>query len=138
MVQTINLLLNLTHSVIVVTTMILIIDQSKDFINGLNLYSYCNNNPLRYTDETGEFYLTSFLIGLGIVALIGATVGAVAYTATEVISYVATGEWNWSWSRFADSVLGGAISGALSFALPSLGIAGSAFITGFLSQGIGM
>ena len=93
---------------------------------------------MRYTDETGEFFLTSFLIGLGIAALIGATVGAVAYTATEVISYLATGEWNWSWSRFADSVLGGAIGGVLSFALPGLGIAGSAFITGFLSQGIGM
>lgn len=117
---------------------IAILDQSKEFINGLNLYSYCNNNPLHYTDETGEFFLTSFLIGLGIAALIGATVGAVAYTATEVISYIATGEWNWSWSMFAGSVIGGTIGGALSFALPGLGVVGSAFVTGFLSQGIGM
>lgn len=39
---------------------------------------------------------------------------------------------------FLGSILGGAIGGAISFALPGLGIAGSAFITGAISTGIGM
>ncbi len=39
---------------------------------------------------------------------------------------------------FGGSVLGGAIGGALTFALPKLGIACSAFVTGAFSQGIGM
>lgn len=94
--------------------------------------------PVMFTDPYGEFVLTSFLIGLGIAASIGAGVGAVAYTASEVISYAVTGEWNWSWAMFGGAVLGGATGGALAFALPGFGIAGSAFVTGALSQGIGM
>ena len=88
-------------------------------------------------DPSGEA-LISFLIGLAIAAVIGATVGAVSYVASEVISYVATGEWTWSWGMFAGSILGGAIGGALSFAVPALGIIGSAMITGGLSMAIGM
>ena len=30
-----------------------------------NRYSYCLNNPLKYTDESGEYYiLDSFIVGL--------------------------------------------------------------------------
>ena len=33
----------------------------------LNLYAYCNNNPIMFSDETGHFpILISLLIGLGI------------------------------------------------------------------------
>ena len=37
----------------------------------LNMYAYCNNNPIMYTDETGES-ITALLIGLGVAFLIGA------------------------------------------------------------------
>ena len=51
----------------------------------LNMYSYCNNNPIMYTDETGEFLIsTAVLIGAIIGAVIGATVGGViAYNIAE-------------------------------------------------------
>jgi len=40
-------------------------------VSGLNLYAYCNNNPVMYTDESGEGILTAILIG----ALIGVIIG---------------------------------------------------------------
>ena len=103
----------------------------------LNLYSYCNNNPIMYTDPSGEFVLTSFLIGLGIAMAIGAGVGATAYVASEVIAGSITGTWSWSWSSFVGAILGGAIGGAFSM-IPGIGAIGTSFITGFSSSMIGM
>ena len=38
--------------------------QAPDFTQNFNRYSYCLNNPLKYSDESGEFYIIdSFLIG---------------------------------------------------------------------------
>ena len=103
----------------------------------LNLYTYCGNNPVMGYDPTGEFVLSSFLIGMAISAAIGAAVGAVAYTASEVRSYAITGNWSWSWAQFTGSVLGGAIGGAVSM-IPGVGLPISSFITGFASSAIGM
>ena len=36
-----------------------ILSQSKDLSNGLNLYMYCNNNPIKYTDYTGRIPFAS-------------------------------------------------------------------------------
>jgi len=107
-------------------------------IGQLNLYAYCNDNPIMNTDESGTFVLTSFLIGLGIFAAIGAGVGAVSYLASEAISYSITGKWTWSWGMFLGSIIGGAIVGAISFSMPLLSITDTAFLSGFVSQAIGM
>ncbi len=39
-------------------------------INGLNLYSYCLNNPVMYADPSGHFAISTFLIGLAIGSLV--------------------------------------------------------------------
>ncbi len=44
--------------------------QLIDFSQNYNRYSYCLNNPLRYTDETGEYLLIDDLIA----GLIGGTI----------------------------------------------------------------
>ena len=111
-------------------------------INGINLFSYCKNNPTMYVDEDG-FVLTeaSFFIGLGIAAAIGAIVGGVTYTVAEVISYFSTREWSWSWGQFAGNVIGGAVGGILSYVIPGSSEIVSAFIagiTGFTSTYLGM
>ena len=43
-------------------------------INGLNLYAYCNNNPIMYADPSGHFLISTLIIG----AIIGAGLGAFA------------------------------------------------------------
>ncbi len=39
---------------------------SPNNINGLNLYCYCNNNPINYADPDGYFAVGAFLIGLAV------------------------------------------------------------------------
>lgn len=43
-----------------------ILDETKGQINGLNLYMYCNNNPIMYVDPSGclAFFIACLLIGL--------------------------------------------------------------------------
>lgn len=98
----------------------------------INLYAYCNNNPILYTDEEGEGLFSALLFG----AIVGAIVGAASYTAAEVISYGITGEWNWSWGMFAGSVLGGAIGGMIGVAPISMSLVSG--ITGGISTAAGM
>ncbi len=38
--------------------------------NGLNLYAYCNNDPVNYADPSGHFAISTFLIGLAVSSLV--------------------------------------------------------------------
>ena len=44
--------------------------QAPDFTQNFNRYSYALNNPLKFTDENGEFVLSALLISIGIGAAI--------------------------------------------------------------------
>ncbi|XLS30521.1 FG-GAP-like repeat-containing protein [Flavobacteriaceae bacterium M23B6Z8] len=97
-----------------------------------NRYAYALNNPLIFTDPTGEFLWVAFAVG----ALIGAIAGAAGYIA----SAIKTG--NWSWGQFGLSILGGALIGGISGGIAAsvttvtttaiLNAAAEAFIAGFL------
>ncbi|MBR2970534.1 MAG: RHS repeat-associated core domain-containing protein [Clostridia bacterium] len=79
----------------------------------LNLYTYCNNNPVMYTDPTGEFPIVAILIG--------AAIGFLTSYLPDVISEMKDG-FEWSdlntfegngWKYFG-ATLGGAIGGISS------------------------
>lgn len=76
-------------------------------INGLNLYAYCLDNPVMYSDPSG----TS--ITLGALILIGAVIGLVSGAAFGALDYAVRTE-NFSWRGFWASVAGGAVSGLIA------------------------
>ena len=42
-----------------------VLDITKNYINGLNLYAYCLNNPISYVDHTGMLFTRRFWRGVG-------------------------------------------------------------------------
>ena len=98
-------------------------------IHGLNLYTYCNNNPIMFADPSGHSVILAMLIGAGI----GLVIGLGSQLASDIISnVVANGfdlsEWKMSsWQTYVGVELGGVIGGALT---PFLGPVVTGFITG--------
>lgn len=93
-------------------------------VNGLNLYTYCNNDPVNYADHSGHIAFSAILIAMAIGCGVGAAIGG----AFEIGKQVVSNGWNaseWDWWQIARSTLGGGVAGAIS-AIPIPG-------TGFLS-----
>lgn len=62
-----------------------ILNEAKEFPNGLNLYSYCNNNPVNLTDENGNAWwhwlIAALLVVVSAIAVVvtaGGAIGAIA------------------------------------------------------------
>lgn len=104
--------------------------QAPDFSQNFNRYSYCLNNPLKYTDEEGEFIFSSILGPLGAIidaACWGAVINAGFYSASVALSE--GGFDNFSWKDFGLASLSGAINGALSAISPANFLSGSKYLS---------
>ena len=119
-------------------------------LNGFNLYMYCADNPVMFTDENGDAWwkrlITALVVIVAVVAVVaitvatagaaatavaagvGAIVGAASYTTSYVINGLNTGNWNWSWSEFLGNTLGGMLNGILLFT--GMNAFWSGFVTG--------
>ncbi|HCI55159.1 MAG TPA: hypothetical protein DFI01_04450 [Bacteroidales bacterium] len=106
--------------------------QSPDFTQSFNRYGYCLNNPLAYTDPSGEFVFSLFLPVIGPfldAACWGAVIGGAGYTAN--VAFSDGGFNNWNWGQFGKSVGIGAISGAVTAGIGNaFGAVGSNGISG--------
>ena len=111
--------------------------QAPDFTQGFNRYSYALNNPLKYTDPNGEFFLTTAIV---IGAAIGMTAGAISgyllgekngATGLDMLGYIVGGGIIGGVAGFA----GGAVASIAAPAVTAAGYGGFAAgaITGGLS-----
>ena len=89
-------------------------------ITQYNVYAYCANNPVNFSDDTGEF---------AVAIAIGAAAGGIICAAISAVSqYVTTGEINWK--VVGVNAVSGLISGA--FAATSIGLPASIAINAAL------
>jgi len=110
--------------------------QLPDFTQNFNRYSYCLNNPLKYTDPSGDFVFSLFLPVIGPfldAACWGAVIGGAGYTAN--VAFSDGGFNNWNWGQFGKSVGIGAISGAVTAGIGNaFGAVGSNGIGGEIAR----
>ena len=109
-------------------------------INGLNLYVYCNNDPVNYYDPTGH---SATLIGLIIGAVIGAAVGfgAALYIDYQDDGQVFNGSVAW-YDYLGATVLGGLIGAGIGagvgYMAPQIAGALNSFASTSFSLGEGL
>ena len=96
--------------------------------NGLNLYAYCNNNPVMYADPSGH----SVIAVLAIAALIGGGISAGISIGGELLS---GNFYPRDWDR--KNILGSALVGAaLGIATAAGGLAGIGAVSGCATVGL--
>ena len=92
-----------------------------------NLFAYCGNNPVKYTDPTGHsVILTSIIIGAILGAVVGGGVGA-------YVSYAQTGTvdgWAVAFGAFGGGIAGGLIGWGVGVAITAIGATGTGTISG--------
>ena len=85
--------------------------------NGLNLYVYCNNDPVNYADPSGHSIILSIFLG----AIIGGVISAIFETSKQIKQH----GWDpddWDGESIGLAFLGGFVSGAIT-AIPVPGFA---------------
>ena len=100
--------------------------QAPDFTQNFNRYSYALNNPLKYTDENGEFVLTTMLTVAGITA----AVFGLGNLAAHAIRKDDLGHGNWAKYLFGGAVAGFVV-GAMAYT-GWCGIVGMSKMAGFI------
>ena len=110
--------------------------QVPDYSQNFNRYSYALNNPLVYTDPSGEFIFSALIPVFGVfidAACWGAVLGGAGYTAS--VGFSDGGFNNWDWGQFGKSVGIGAISGMATAGIGSaFGAVGSGGLTGEIAR----
>jgi RHS repeat-associated protein len=108
--------------------------QAPEYSQSFNRSSYALNNPLLYTDPSGEFFFAAVGIGALLNAICwGAAISAATYTAS--VGFSDGGFNNWNWGDFGKSAGIGALSGAVTFGVGQMfGSVGSMGLSGELGR----
>lgn len=94
-----------------------------------NRYSYCINNPLKYTDPSGQVFLADDILGA---ITLAAIFSATTYTFQIATSPGGFDDWNWE-SFVANAALGGAIGG-LTFGIGQAAGQAIPLLSGYMTQ----
>jgi RHS repeat-associated protein len=86
--------------------------QAPEFSQSFNRYSYCVNNPLIYTDPSGEIFGVDDAIIIAVMAYLRGVQSNFFYAAAHGNNPFNPGDWNWSSAGTYMSIAGGALGGA--------------------------
>jgi RHS repeat-associated protein len=86
--------------------------QAPEFSQSFNRYSYCVNNPLIYTDPSGEIFGIDDAIVILAMAYFGGMQANFSYAAANNTNPFNPGNWNWESAHTYIGIAGGAMSGA--------------------------
>jgi RHS repeat-associated protein len=102
-----------------------------DTPGGLKLYAYCNNDPVNYSDPSGNLAIPAFVTAMFIGFGVGFALGGIFETGKQIKN----NGWdpsNWDGIQILLSALGGGVAGAISAMMPKANY----FVT-FILGGIG-
>lgn len=103
--------------------------QADSYLDGMNRYTYCGNNPIIYNDPTGQW--VHIVIGAAIGAIAGGFTGA--KVANDKGIELFSGNW---WAHVGVGIGIGAVAGASGTALAAAGVGGSLGASGGLAAAI--
>jgi RHS repeat-associated protein len=86
--------------------------QAPDFSQNFNRYSYCLNNPLKYTDPSGELFGIDDMLVITAFAYFGGMQANFGYTSGNGTNPFNPGNWNWSSAHTYIGMANGVIGGA--------------------------
>jgi len=105
--------------------------QMPDYSQNFNRYSYALNNPLLYTDPSGEFFLSLICPPLVIVDM--ALWSAVIDAAFQGISIMTNNQQEFNFAELGGAFVGGALGGAAAFLAPTIG-SGSGLLLKYIGK----
>ncbi|MDR0507888.1 MAG: FG-GAP-like repeat-containing protein [Dysgonamonadaceae bacterium] len=100
--------------------------QVPDFSQSFNRYSYCLNNPLKYTDPSGYVFGIDDIIVIAAFAYFGGMQANFAFSAGNGTNPFNPGNWNWKSAHTYIGIVGGGMSGAAmaGYSIPYLQVPG--------------
>ncbi len=124
-----------------------ILDTTKDFANGINLFAYCLNNPVNDTDSNGNLsWWENLLIAIaGVVIIVGLAIATIATggTAAGIAGAIFAGALK---GALVGAAIGTAVGGAIGYAVGgidgmltglAIGFSGGALIGALVGGSIG-
>ncbi len=109
--------------------------QVPDFTQNFNRYSYCLNNPLKYTDPSEEWFFTAlFGVICTPLAPLGVMLDASAWSATidlgiQGLQMLSGSRDQINWSQVGGAAVGGFIFGGMGLIAPSFSVTSTSFMT---------
>ena len=102
-----------------------LLDEDAGIIGGLNLYAYCNNNPVIFTDPSGYSFVITLIVGAILAGLISGAInaGMAANNGENVLAAFAGGLISGT-AMGAASILGGGLAVG-AFKITAASIAGT-------------